>query len=77
MIGVVMQDRYMDLGWSPLAGESLREQRSGLQGLGGRPSLHPAWSGIAATARSGLFGAAASSSMGDFDPQSDIKARLS
>ncbi|MGI9493863.1 MAG: hypothetical protein ACR2QF_15815 [Geminicoccaceae bacterium] len=72
-----MQDRYMELGWSSHGGETTRELRSGLRGLGGRPSLHPAWSGAATTVRLDLFGATTPSSMSEFDPNSDIKAHFS
>lgn len=34
--------------------ETERESRSGLPGLGGRPSLHPAWSGSERAATVGL-----------------------
>jgi len=67
----------MDLGWSSQGGETMREHRSGFHGLGGRPSLHPAWSGAGTTVHWGLLGGAAPSSVGDVDPRSDKKVHLS
>ncbi len=72
-----MQDRYIEMGWSSQAGEAMREVRSGLYGLGGRPSLHPAWSGGSTTASLGLIGAAAPSSASSFDRQGEKQTHLS
>ncbi len=50
------QDLNLEAGWLMSAPETTREVRSGLPGLGGRPSLHPAWSGSVHPGGAGLEG---------------------
>lgn len=77
VIEVMEQDRKLEAEVWAGSSETARETRSGLPGLGGRPSLHPAWSGSPHAQVFGLMSSPAQAPTGTSDMVSQKKGQAS